>query len=95
MYKNVFIKYIFPSVMSSSTPENITMVPQDPPPAPEVAAPEVDLTTIPIADTLTALNVMAAFLNLAQSRGVFSIPESAKIWECIQVFIAQSANHSP
>ena len=34
----------------------------------------------------TALNVIVAFLALAQKRGVFGIAESAKIYECIQVF---------
>jgi hypothetical protein len=47
---------------------------------------EVKLVDIPVADENTSLNVMVAFLNLAQKRGVFTIDESAKIWECIKVF---------
>ena len=39
-----------------------------------------------INDENTALNVMVSFLNLAQRRGIFSIDESAKIWECINKF---------
>ena len=39
-----------------------------------------------ITDENTALNVMVTFLNLAQRRGIFSIDESAKIWECINKF---------
>jgi hypothetical protein len=39
-----------------------------------------------IHDENTALNVMVSFLNLAQRRGIFSIDESAKIWECINKF---------
>lgn len=33
-----------------------------------------------------ALNVLVGFVNLAQQRGVFSIEESAKIWECVNKF---------
>jgi hypothetical protein len=53
-----------------------------PPPAPA----QVKLVDIEIVDEITALNVMVSFLNLAQKRGVFSIDESAKIWECIKKF---------
>ena len=48
--------------------------------------PEVKLVDIPVADENVALNLLVAFLSLAQSRGVFSITESAKIWECVQKF---------
>ncbi len=47
---------------------------------------EIDLTTIPISSENVSLNVMVGFLNVAQKRGCFNIKESAKIWECIQVF---------
>jgi hypothetical protein len=33
------------------------------------------------------LNVLVTYLNVAQRRGVFSFEESAKIWECINMFI--------
>ena len=44
------------------------------------------LLSIQINDENTALNVLVSFINLAQRRGVFSIDESAKIWECITKF---------
>ena len=44
------------------------------------------LLRTPIHDENIALNVMVSFLNLAQRRGIFSIDESAKIWECINKF---------
>ena len=47
---------------------------------------EVRLVDIPINDENTALNVMVGFLNVAHKRGVFTIDESAKIWECISKF---------
>lgn len=42
--------------------------------------------SISVNDQNTALNLMVAFLNLAQSRGVYSMNESAKIWECLKMF---------
>ena len=34
-----------------------------------------------------ALNVMVGMLNIAQKRGAFSLEESAKTWECVQMFM--------
>ena len=47
---------------------------------------EQNLLSIPINSENVALNVMVSYLNLAQRRGCFNIAESAKIWECIQMF---------
>ncbi len=47
---------------------------------------EIRLVDIPISDENTALNVMVGFLHTAHKRGVFTIDESAKIWECISKF---------
>ena len=47
---------------------------------------EVQLTDIEITNENMALNVIVSFVNLAQKRGAFSLPESSKIWECIQKF---------
>jgi hypothetical protein len=48
--------------------------------------PEVKLVDIVVTDENIALNVLVSFLNLAQRRGVFSIDESSKIWECVKMF---------
>jgi len=42
-----------------------------------------------ITNEVSALNILVSFLNVAQRRGVFSIDESAKIWECIKQFQKQ------
>ena len=55
-------------------------------PGPTAAEAQAKLMSIQIVDENIALNVMVSFLNLAQRRGVFSIDESSKIWECIQKF---------
>ena len=47
---------------------------------------QVNLLDVDVKDENVALNVMVTFLNAAQRRGAFSMPESAKIWECVQKF---------
>lgn len=47
---------------------------------------EVKLVDVEVVNENVALNVLVSFLNLAQRRGVFSIDESAKIWECVRKF---------
>ena len=50
---------------------------------------EVPLVSVPIINDNTALNVLVAFVGIAQKRGAFNIQEAAKIWECIQQFSRQ------
>jgi hypothetical protein len=50
------------------------------------------LLSVQVTDENVALNVMVSFLNLAQRRGIFSIDESAKIWECIAKFQKSPSN---
>lgn len=47
---------------------------------------DVSVADVVVNSENTALNVMVAFLNVAQKRGSFNMNESAKIWECIQYF---------
>ena len=47
---------------------------------------EIRLSDIPVADEITALNLMVSFLGLAQKRGAYTIDEASKIWECIKKF---------
>jgi hypothetical protein len=51
-----------------------------------VVVAEKKLTDVEIINENVALNVIVSFLNLAQRRGVFSIDESSKIWECVKKF---------
>jgi hypothetical protein len=48
---------------------------------------QIALSKIEIKDENIALNVMVAMLNMAQRRGVFSLEESSKCWECVQKFV--------
>lgn len=52
----------------------------------ELPKKEVRLVDIPVTDEVGALNMLVSFLNLAQRRGVFTIDESSKIWECVKMF---------
>tara|TARA_B110000971_G_C20022216_1_gene506916 strand:- start:1224 stop:1463 length:240 start_codon:yes stop_codon:yes gene_type:complete len=47
---------------------------------------KVLLKDIVIDSESKAITVMAGMLEVAQSRGVFNIEESAKLWECIKKF---------
>jgi hypothetical protein len=47
---------------------------------------EIRIVDIPIVDENSALNVIVTFLVHAQSKGIFSLEESSKIWECIKIF---------
>ncbi len=67
-----------------------------PAPAPSTDEPtpppstEVPLVSVPIINDNTALNVLVAFVGIAQKRGAFNLQEAAKIWECIQQFSRQT-----
>lgn len=50
---------------------------------------EMNIMDVPVNNTNIALNVMVFFLNQAQRRGVYTIDESAKIWEAVKMFIVK------
>jgi len=47
---------------------------------------QVKLVDAVIDSQNMALNVMVGFIGVAQKRGVFSLDESAKLYECIKMF---------
>jgi hypothetical protein len=63
---------------------------QQQPPQPPVEQ-EIRLTDVTITDQVVALNILVAFMNVAQRRGAFSMDESAKIWECVKHFTPPDA----
>ena len=80
-------------VLSSSTQTSgVTAAPAPTP----VSAPtgeqqqQVDLLKLAVSNENQALNGLVAFLNVAQRRGVFTIPEASKINECIQMFVREA-----
>lgn len=74
--------------MSTNVEQNVppTSAPAPAPASAQNQDPLVKLMTLPITNENEALNVVVSFLNIAQRRGVFSIDESAKIWEAIKIF---------
>ena len=62
--------------------DNTTEVPQV---KPEVVT-DKQLVDLPVNDENSALNLLVGFVFLAHKRGVFSLEESAKIWECVKKF---------
>ena len=48
--------------------------------------PQLRLADVEVTDQNVALNLMVSFLSLAQTRGTYTLDESAKIWECIKMF---------
>jgi hypothetical protein len=44
------------------------------------------LVDMPVNDENAALNLLVGFIFLAHKRGVFSLEESSKIWECVKKF---------
>jgi hypothetical protein len=51
---------------------------------------EVRLVDVPVQSDNIALNLMAAFLNMANRRGAFTLEESGKINECVKHFTRES-----
>lgn len=47
---------------------------------------QIRLVDVAVVDENIALNLIVSFITLAHKRGVFTLDESAKIWECIKVF---------
>jgi hypothetical protein len=47
---------------------------------------EMKLVDIPVNDENIALNLLVGFVSVAHKRGVFTLEESSKIWECVKKF---------
>jgi len=66
--------------------ENITteVVEKENPPDQKL---QTAIKDISIDNENVALNVLVGMINIAQKRGAFNLEESAKAWECIQMFM--------
>jgi hypothetical protein len=63
--------------------ENISMETSEKPQEP-------NLSDVKVTNENEALNMMVSFLHIAQKRGAFNLQESAKIWDCIQMFMKKA-----
>ena len=50
---------------------------------------QLNITSIEVQNENVALNLMVSFLQLGHNRGAYSLEESAKILECIKMFLKQ------
>ena len=66
--------------ISIQTQEKTNNSPKEAPPS---------ITSIPVTDEVTALNLLVQFTHIAQKRGAFNIQESAKVWECVKLFMKE------
>jgi len=56
---------------------------------------QVSVVDVEVTNENVALNVMVAMLNMAQRRGVFTMQESAKAWECVSKFMRPTQQGAP
>jgi hypothetical protein len=47
---------------------------------------QIKLVDVQVTDENIALNLLVSFISVAHKRGIFTLDESAKIWECISKF---------
>jgi hypothetical protein len=57
-----------------------------PVPVQEPSPVQMKLVDVQVTDENIAFNLLVSFISLAHKRGVFTLDESAKIWECISKF---------
>tara|TARA_B100000424_G_C22931988_1_gene495775 strand:- start:393 stop:623 length:231 start_codon:yes stop_codon:yes gene_type:complete len=72
------------SDLTSQTPVNTTT--ENVPSVDENAQQQVNILDVDVTDENVALNLLVNFVSIGQKRGVYSLPEASKIWECIRKF---------
>lgn len=72
---------------NATTTSTTTSTSMPPSTLPTPALPTPNVMDVKITNDNDALNVMVTFLQMAQKRGVFNLQESAKIWECVKMFL--------
>ena len=55
-------------------------------PGPNGQPSKTRLVDVHVTNQNEALQLIVTFLNLGQKRGMFTLDESAKLWECIKFF---------
>lgn len=76
------------SDLTSQTPVNtpVNTVTESAPNVDETAQQQVNILEVDVTDENVALNLLVNFVSIGQKRGVFSLPEASKIWECVRKF---------
>lgn len=47
---------------------------------------KVKIQDVVVSNENIAFNLLVQFVHVAQKRGAYSLEESSKIWECVQMF---------
>lgn len=76
-----------PVAVAPVTDTPVAEAPNEASAVPEGEANRPLLVDIQVDSEGTALNLLVGFLNVAQRRGTFNFRESAKIGECIEMFV--------
>ena len=76
------------SDLTSQTPVNtpVNTVTESAPNVDETAQQQVNILEVDVTDENVALNLLVNFVSIGQKRGVYSLPEASKIWECVRKF---------
>lgn len=72
--------------MENVTNEVVEMQQEQPQPT-QPTQQQTAIKDIKIENENIALNVLVGMVNIAQKRGAFNLEESAKAWECVQMFM--------
>jgi len=73
--------------LSQPHPETQTVAQSAPQSAPQSTdTNQVNILDVDVTDENVALNLLVNFVNIAQKRGIYSLPEASKIWECVRRF---------
>jgi len=67
------------SQVTDTTPEGLQNVD-------EPAQQQVNILEVDVTDENVALNLLVNFVSIGQKRGIYSLPEASKIWECVRKF---------
>lgn len=76
------------SDLTSQTPVNtpVNTESETTPNVDETAQQQVNILEVDVTDENVALNLLVNFVSIGQKRGIYSLPEASKIWECVRKF---------
>ena len=76
------------SDLTSQTPVNtpVNTETETTPIVDETTQQQLNILEVDVTDENVALNLLVNFVSIGQKRGVYSLPEASKIWECVRKF---------
>lgn len=77
---------------------NTTETPSTAAPAPAASsesAMRARIVELPLTTHMEAVAILIEFVNVAHRRGIYSMEESHKIWECVRMFLPPKTSAAP